>query len=296
MSRNTEKAASSLNRFLHLKRREAGVLESNPNLRPKFVQRESSLPQSEKWRSTIISEISVKLTRIQDPTLNDYQIRDINDSINKLLNEKRAWEYRIRELGGPDYISYKKDFSNMGRLGDINAVGLVINDYRYFGRAKDLPDVREAILAKEKQDHATKSKREREEQREKSIDDLTKRIQPSYYYLDDGEELLIDIKKFSVEHLIDQVNDALGGKAIESVDDMNENYVRATTSPNDLVEVKKRDGQGSERKQRHEQSPKSIEQGIIQDFEKEVPSSEEVSKWLIEKRRKEIKNRIILQS
>ena len=49
-----------------------------------------SLPQAEKWRSTIIGEISVKLTKIQDPALNEYQIRDINDSLNKLFNEKRS--------------------------------------------------------------------------------------------------------------------------------------------------------------------------------------------------------------
>lgn len=292
MSRNTEKAASSLNRYHHLKRREAGVLESNPNLRPKFVQRENSLPQSEKWRSTIVSEISVKLTRIQDPTLNDYQIRDLNDSINKLLSEKRAWEYRIRDLGGPDYITFKKDFSNMGRLGDINAVGLLINNYRYFGRAKDLSDVREAILAKEKQDQTTKSKREREEQREKSIDDLAERIRPSYYYFNDDEESRIDIKDFSAECLTEQVNNALGETVIEPIDDMNEDYGRK----NNLVDMKKIDDQISQRKQHQEQPPKENEYSTIQNFEEEVPSSQEVSKWLIEKRRKEIKNRIILQS
>jgi len=36
--------------------------------------------------------------------LGDYQIRDLNDEINKLLREKGAWEYRIRELGGPNYF------------------------------------------------------------------------------------------------------------------------------------------------------------------------------------------------
>jgi hypothetical protein len=36
--------------------------------------------------------------------LSDYQVRDLNDEINKLMREKLAWEHRIKELGGPDYL------------------------------------------------------------------------------------------------------------------------------------------------------------------------------------------------
>lgn len=35
--------------------------------------------------------------------LGEFRIRDLNDEINKLLREKGHWEYRIKELGGPDY-------------------------------------------------------------------------------------------------------------------------------------------------------------------------------------------------
>lgn len=35
--------------------------------------------------------------------LGEFKIRDLNDEINKLLNEKRHWEERILELGGKDY-------------------------------------------------------------------------------------------------------------------------------------------------------------------------------------------------
>ncbi len=35
--------------------------------------------------------------------LGEFRIRDLNDEINKLLREKRHWEARIKELGGPDY-------------------------------------------------------------------------------------------------------------------------------------------------------------------------------------------------
>lgn len=39
--------------------------------------------------------------------LSDYQVRDLNDEINKLMREKLAWEHRIKELGGPDYFVSK---------------------------------------------------------------------------------------------------------------------------------------------------------------------------------------------
>lgn len=35
--------------------------------------------------------------------MGEFRIRDLNDEINKLLREKGHWEYRIKELGGPDY-------------------------------------------------------------------------------------------------------------------------------------------------------------------------------------------------
>ena len=36
--------------------------------------------------------------------LGEFRIRDLNDEINKLLREKRHWQDRILELGGPDYF------------------------------------------------------------------------------------------------------------------------------------------------------------------------------------------------
>jgi hypothetical protein len=35
--------------------------------------------------------------------LTDYEIRDLNDEINKLMREKRHWENQIIALGGANY-------------------------------------------------------------------------------------------------------------------------------------------------------------------------------------------------
>ncbi|KAK6463350.1 Isy1-like splicing factor, partial [Scheffersomyces coipomensis] len=177
-SRNKEKAQSALNRFQAYKNKEAGILESNPNLRPKYVQSVTSLPQAEKWRSTVISEISVKLTRIQDVSINDYQIRDINDDLNSLFKEKRAWEYHIKSLGGNDYINFGK---NMNQAGITDSSGLQVKGYRYFGRAKELPDVKQALEAQKKIRNDKTSARKAQDEEVKAMKSRLDRIDLSYY-------------------------------------------------------------------------------------------------------------------
>lgn len=138
MSRNKEKNQSTLHRYYAQQEREAGVLESNPLLRPKYVQKVESLPQAERWRQTVMTEISVKLTDISDPSLNLGEIRSLNDELNKLHREKRAWEHHIKSLGGNDYIKYSK------------SQGIYVDGVRYYGRARELPEVLKKELLPEK--------------------------------------------------------------------------------------------------------------------------------------------------
>jgi len=61
----------------------------------------SSIPACEKWRGQVLKEISRKVSKIQERSLSDYMIRDLNDEINKAMKEKWMWEVQIRNLGGP---------------------------------------------------------------------------------------------------------------------------------------------------------------------------------------------------
>jgi pre-mRNA-splicing factor ISY1 len=36
-------------------------------------------------------------------SLGEHRLRDLNDEINRMINEKTLWELRIMELNGPDY-------------------------------------------------------------------------------------------------------------------------------------------------------------------------------------------------
>ena len=47
--------------------------------------------------------LQARLTPFDVAGLTDYEVRDINDEINKLLREKRHWENQIIALGGANY-------------------------------------------------------------------------------------------------------------------------------------------------------------------------------------------------
>jgi hypothetical protein len=70
--------------------------------------------------------------------LTDYQIRDLNDEINNLLREKRHFETQIVNLGG---ANYKR--GNASMLDDDGKEVPGTRGYKYFGRARELPGVKE---------------------------------------------------------------------------------------------------------------------------------------------------------
>lgn len=126
-------------RFRAAQAAESGIISSSLQRRPKAPSTITSIPVCEKWRGQVLKEVSRKVTRIQDDALSDFQIRDLNDEINKLMKEKWGWEKRIRELGGPNYMR--------GGGAVLDAEGREVpgggKGYRYFGRAKELPGVKE---------------------------------------------------------------------------------------------------------------------------------------------------------
>ncbi|KAM9902880.1 hypothetical protein OXX69_008129 [Metschnikowia pulcherrima] len=132
MSRNKEKAQAGLNRYYEQKMHDAGVVTADPSSRPRRVQSVQSIAEAELWRKTVLSEFSAKMSAINDPSLGDDEIRELNETLTKLHNEKRAWEYHIQSLGGNDYIRYEQK------------LGTRVGGKLYFGRAKQLPEARMA--------------------------------------------------------------------------------------------------------------------------------------------------------
>jgi pre-mRNA-splicing factor ISY1 len=180
MARNEEKAQSMLYRFREAKAMEMGLI-GRQDRRPRMASSCKDLKQCERWRGEIMREISRKVTKIQDYGLTDYEVRDTNDEINKLMREKNHWENQIIALGG---ANYKRAAPTMRNADGREVPGM--RGYKYFGRAKELPGVKELFeSAKANEDELTSFKR----QRYAIYDNVT----PEYYgQLDhDIEEALV---------------------------------------------------------------------------------------------------------
>ncbi|KUI69157.1 Pre-mRNA-splicing factor ISY1 [Cytospora mali] len=185
MARNSEKAQSMLFRFREAQAADLGIIDAGRSRRPKLITEQDSIPACEKWRGQVLKEVSRKVSRIQDPALSDFQIRDLNDEINKLMREKYMWEVQIRNLGGPNYMRAGgggggKTYDEQGR--EVPGVGN--KGYKYFGRARELPGVKELFEA------AAKARTEgRGEKPLENRDDLRKVVDAAYYgYAPDEED------------------------------------------------------------------------------------------------------------
>ncbi|KAF7337507.1 hypothetical protein MSAN_02223700 [Mycena sanguinolenta] len=165
MARNQEKAQSMLYRFREAQAAELG-LGTRGDRRPRMASACKSLRECERWRGELLREISRKVAKIQDAGLSDYEVRDLNDEINKQMREKRHWENQIVALGGANYRR------NVAMLDDdgkevpgtkglqvrslTSSLPFIILDQantrfsRYFGRAKELPGVRELFQSRKK--------------------------------------------------------------------------------------------------------------------------------------------------
>ncbi|KAI0298356.1 Isy1-like splicing family-domain-containing protein [Multifurca ochricompacta] len=143
MARNEEKAQSMLYRFREAQAAELG-LGTRSDRRPRMASACKSLRECERWRGEILREISRKVSKIQDSGLTDYEVRDVNDEINKLLREKRHWENQIIALGGANYRR------NVAMLDDDGREVPGTKGYKYFGRAKELPGVKELFESRKK--------------------------------------------------------------------------------------------------------------------------------------------------
>ncbi|KAI0803617.1 Isy1-like splicing factor [Xylaria sp. FL0064] len=185
MARNSEKAQSMLFRFREAQAADLGIIDAGRTRRPRVITEVDSIPSCEKWRGQVLKEISRKVSKIQDPALSDYQIRDLNDEINKLMREKHMWEVQIRNLGGPNYMrGGGKIYDETGREipGGGGGGGGGGKGYKYFGRARELPGVKELF-------EAARQARAQEEKPLETREDLRKAVDAKYYgYAPDEED------------------------------------------------------------------------------------------------------------
>ena len=124
-----------LNRWVRMKK---DLNQHKPTKKPANISQIQTFQECEYWRQELIMDIKKKFTEIQNASIGEQRIREINDNLNRQFDEKRQFEDRIRELGGPDYAGETSEDTLM-KLG----VSLPGQTYRYFGVAKELPRVKE---------------------------------------------------------------------------------------------------------------------------------------------------------
>jgi len=164
--------------------------------RPYLATECTNLHKCEKWRRQILGEISRKVSQIQNAGLPEFQVRDLNDEINKLIREKGHWEDQIKFLGGTDYRKVgPKMLDHDGKEVPGN------RGYKYFGAAKDLPGVREILINK----GPPKTRKTRGQ--------LMKGIDADYYgYRDEDDGVIVpletQVEKVAVETAVEKWNES----------------------------------------------------------------------------------------
>ncbi|CRH01203.1 pre-mRNA-splicing factor ISY1, putative [Plasmodium relictum] len=178
MARNIEKGKSMLNQWLKAKE-----LNEKKNFFkiPKKVYEVDDLESAVSYRKYIIKEICSKIKEIQNYSLSDQHIRELNDQINKLISIKNKWEIRIIELGGPDYQTESNTLIN-AHCSELKGN----NNYKYFGAAKNLKGVKE-LLFKENEERKKLALKKKRDKR-----NLDKFVNIHYFgYCDDENEVLL---------------------------------------------------------------------------------------------------------
>jgi pre-mRNA-splicing factor ISY1 len=260
MARNEEKAHAMLNRWVAMKKE---LNSHSKDKRPGMSTECNNLQECERWRGQIIKEITKKVADIQNASLGEYKIREINDEINKLFREKGHWEERIRELGGPDHKKLApKVIDSQGY--ELPGAG----GYKYWGAARDLPGVRE-LFAKEAPNPPKKSRA-----------DLYKNINFEYYgFKDEDDGMLLIYEKEAEKKLIDDYNQEIKESLLVEVSKKKKKLEDEKTLIMDGVVYREDDEEYMKFRKIH-----SNEEPLYNAFATK-PSEEEIEKILLEKKK-----------
>jgi len=267
-----------LNRFVAAKK-ELSHPRSSSQRRPHLSSLVSDVDECEKWRRQVISEISKNVSMIQNGSLGEHQIRDLNDAINKLLREKNHWERQIKSLGGPDYFS-QTAANRSDRILDADGRFALYSTtsgstpYYYFGAAKDLPGVRE-LFEKVQLDRSANNKNRAE---------LYSQINADYYGYRDDEDGLLQKLEMAAEKKVRQ-------QLIQQWKSQHPNSQTetSTNSNSDQMEMEETQGSFSVHPRPNLPNPQIGEE--IEELLRahvELPSQADIEKQILEDKKKEL--------
>lgn len=206
MARNEEKALTLWNKWHTFKH---NFHSDAQNRKPLSATECQSLPDAEKWRRDIVKDLKKKVSLVQNASLGEHRIRELNDEINKHMRQKHYWEIRIRELGGGDFRG-----SRGTQYYEIEGKELPgASGYKYYGAAKELPGVRELFAEHED------TMQQRRKQRSRA--DIYKNITPDYYgYRDDDDGVLAPKESVREKRLLEDSIADFAALKKRSIDDI----------------------------------------------------------------------------
>jgi len=264
MARNQEKAQAMLNRLVQMRRDE---FRKPVEQRPHLASECHDLHDCDKWRQEIVKEISKEVTLIQNGSLGEHKIRDMNDHINKSLREKKHWERQIKFLGGPDHIANAPKVLDGDGKQAMGADG-----YFYFGAARELPGVRELF--------------------ERIIPDIPKRarfdlykcIDADYYgFRDDDDGLLEKIEK--KQEKLSRIQAEKEYKTLHGKKPITQKRKRDESGENKEGDEEKEEEEEAKEEEKIEESNEVVD---VYRSHVPLPSQQEIEKLILEKRREEL--------
>jgi pre-mRNA-splicing factor ISY1 len=198
---NHEKSQALVGRFRDTMLAEAGLRRdpfdeshSIPSLCP-------SIPVCVQNRRQISRELERKFVVLQDASLDEVHLRLVNDEVNKLVRLYEAWNRRIRELGGIKWKERKEVYLQGAEVMNTRT-------YKWYGRAKELPEAQQAREASEVSpaDDSVWTKR----------NEVLSRLDASYYgYLGEEEENAIHKEEMALmEALAEEETEFMGFKPL----------------------------------------------------------------------------------
>ena len=156
-----------LYRFREAMMVEAGLKRHPKDKTPLLPATTTSIPFAEQARRDLLKEINRKIARTQNPDAELPVIRTANDEINDLIGQVRAWDERIRELGGLSRRSQRRIEEFEAAAGAEQGETVQIDGKFYFGRAKELPEAQEFLSRREAIDKEATETRELKAQQAK---------------------------------------------------------------------------------------------------------------------------------
>ncbi|KAK1937428.1 isy1-like splicing family protein [Babesia divergens] len=199
MARNSEKANAMLNKWLRIK---SGLSLNDTYIarRPRLTTDVTDVRTAEHWRNMAVKDVMISISRIQNASLGEFAIRDLNDEINRLIGIRKRWDERVVELGGPDQRGLSSSIEN-AHGAELRIGG---GGYRYFGAAKNLPGVRELFEQQEKEAQFTDTYVSRAE--------LHRKINVDYYGFQGSEHEDLEAAEAELERSLHRAGFAGAGE------------------------------------------------------------------------------------